>query len=199
MNYVISIFFLCGFALAEELKTSSDADPNWFVFLGAGAGASSHDSRDMAAIASKKSLGGTSRLTATADIPGLYRKVSAQKIVGLGIRISIENVAENWLANDALVFHNYNYNLSYLHFFQKRIGDGAFYRLDMGYSELWRLEKTAGLYLPDRFIGISGVLALGYGWRLPAGYHFLVAVDQSYSDVGAHFISGNSLYVGFML
>lgn len=187
----VLIFFLSSFAFAE--------DSNWFVFLGAGAGASSHDAVDMAAIASKKSLGGTSRLTATADIPGIYRQISPQEVVGLGIRINMENVAENWQANDALAFHNYNYSLSYLRFFQNKIGEGAFYRLDMGYSELWRLDKSLGSYMADRFTGTSGVIALGYGWKLPAGYHFLMAVDQFYSGVGPHFISGNSLYVGFML
>ncbi len=189
----ISFFSNFAFAFAEELK------PSWFVFLGAGAGASSHDSVDMAAIESKKNLGGTSRLTATADIPGVYRQISSQEVVGLGIRINMENVAENWQANDALAFHNYNYSLSYLRFFQNKIGEGAFYRLDMGYSELWRLDKSLGSYMADRFTGTSGVIALGYGWKLPAGYHFLIAVDQFYSGVGPHFISGNSLYVGFML
>lgn len=188
------LFSFSNFAFAEIT-----ANKNWYVFIGAGAGNSSHDSVDMSAIANKKALGGTSRLTATADIPGLYRQISPQEVVGLGIRINMENIAENWQANEALVFHNYNYNLSYLRFFQNKIGEGAFYRLDLGYSELWRLDKTSGTYNADKFSGSSGVLALGYGWKLPAGYHFLVAIDQFYSGVGSHFISGNSLYVGFML
>ncbi len=187
------LFIFLNLVRAEEFK------PSWYFLMSAGAGNSTHDSVDMNAIAAKKNLGGTSRLTATTDMPGIYRQISEQEILGIGLRISMENIAENWQASEALVFHNYNYNLSYLRFWQKKIGEGAFYRLDMGYSELWRLDKTSGIYNSDKFSGTHASLALGYGWRLPAGYHFLLGVDQYYSGVSPHFISGNSIYVAFML
>lgn len=189
------------YAVVETQETKADIkfESNWYVLISAGAGNSVHDSVDMNAIAAKKSLGGTSRLTATADIPGIYRKISPQEVLGFNLRINMENIAESWTATEALVFHNYNYNLSYLRFWQNKIGQGPFYRLDLGYSELWRLDKSAGVYTNSKFTGTHGQAALGYGWQLPGGYHFLVALDQYYSGVGPHFISGNSIYVAFML
>ncbi len=195
---MIHLFLLFLSIAAAEIQDQK-VEPHWYILLSAGAGNSSHDSPDMNAIATKKSLGGTSRLTATADIPGFYRKISSQEIVGLNIRINIENIAENWIGNESLVFHNYNYNLSYLNFWQHKVGQGPFFRVDLGYSELWRLDKTAGVYNSEKFMGTHGQAAVGYGWQLPAGYHFLLAVDQYYSGLGSHFISGNSIYAAFML
>jgi hypothetical protein len=190
----VLIFFLLYsttiFAQAQE--------SNWFVLMSAGAGSSIHDSVDTNAINAKKALGGTSRMTATLDMPVFYVRLSSNDLMGAGVRMAMENIAENWQAAEALVFHNYNYNVSYQRWLNK-IGDGTFLRLDAGYSELWRLDKTGGVYNSDRFTGTHSELGVGYGWKLPGGYHFLMAVDQTYSDLGTHFISGNSVYVAFLL
>ena len=187
------------FLLILLFTPNVEATDDWYFLISAGVGKSGHSSVDKLIIDNKKNLGAANNYTGSSDFPGIFRKISDTELIGPSFRVYAENYTENWKASEGVVFHNYNYSLSYLKFLNKPVGDGFFLRADVGYSELWIIQKTSNVELPSRSTGVFTGLGAGYGWSMPNNTHFIITLEQSYSDLGDRIFSGNSLYVGFIL
>lgn len=191
MNY--RTLFILFFAI------NAHATDDWYFLISAGIGKSGHSSIDKTVIDTKKNLGATNSYTGSADFPGIFRKISDSELVGPTFHVYAENYTENWKASEGVIFHNYNYSLSYIKFLHNSIGSGFFLRGDIGYSELWVIQKTSNVEIPSRSTGVFTGVGAGYGWSMPNNTHFIITVEQSYSDLGDRIFSGNSLYAGFIL
>ncbi len=171
---------------AEERTAASPAGQgaktvreDWYLYWGFGAGAAVYPRTAQSIVDRREGVGsggGKPSLATAIDVPGIYFPVPRRNSIA-GFAGSVSTKYE--LSNARYVdLDQYQASVSFMDFRGPQIGEGFYWRADLGASWLRVYEYSSSF--KEWYAGFGGLGGLGYGMALSEGTRVLLQAAVAY-------------------
>ena len=179
MKMNIIVILVVSFCIGiTTLSNAQNKLESWYTYWGVGYANISYP-KELGYVRNLlKGMPGVIHLSLCLDLFGFYWPKGENKILGVivnawGDRYEIDN--ENMQVNGIL------YSFSIMHYLNHKIGQGLFFRGDLGASRL--VVNSSGFGDSTSDWGYGGLIGGGFGLPITAGTRILLNIDYSFIQV----------------